>query len=146
MARRDSILKHSGSIKNTEKRVSIKQDAPILMEYISEKRPPPKPHSNSNSTITAVTITTSNSSNTLNSLNCSNGGGPFGNNPVSSAARPASLIITKGERPIFKLQRTPSIDHDSDDSKTDNSSTGAVVVVNNKHKDSCDESVPLVIK
>lgn len=91
MSRRDSILKHSGSIK-TEKRVSIKQDAPILMEYVSEKRPPAKP----------------------------------------SAARPASLLLTKGERPVLKLVRSPSIDRDSDE-KSDSSLA---------NKD--DESIPLV--
>lgn len=79
-----------------------------------------------------------------------------GNSSVTtSAARPASLILTKGERPVFKLVRSPSIDHDSDDGtngrlvdqlngeggcggggSTGGSSTGCAV--------NFDESVPLV--
>ncbi|XP_031633089.1 kinase D-interacting substrate of 220 kDa isoform X3 [Contarinia nasturtii] len=40
VARRDSILKHSGSVKNTDRRVSIKQNQPIVVEYLCEKRQP----------------------------------------------------------------------------------------------------------
>lgn len=29
-------------------------------------------------------------------------------------SRPASLILTKGERPVFKLVRSPSIDQDEE--------------------------------
>lgn len=84
MARRDSILKHSGSVK-TDKRVSIKPDQ-SKMEFVSEKRPP---------------------------------------------SRPASLILTKGERPAFKLVRSPSIDQD-DENRSEAGHTGN------------DESIPLV--
>lgn len=124
MMRRDSILKHSGSIK-TEKRVSIKHDVPILMDFISEKRPPHKPI---NSTANTNTSSSSSTSNTH--------AGTTSSGTTTSAARPASLIISKGERPVFKLVRSPSVDHDSDDGKTEpNGGT--------KHKD--DESVPLVL-
>ncbi|KAG4076685.1 hypothetical protein HA402_001972 [Bradysia odoriphaga] len=85
MSRRDSILKHSGSVK-TDKRVSINTEPP-KMEFVCEKRPP--------------------------------------------SSRPASLSLAKGERPLFKLVRSPSIDQD-DDSRPDVGHT-----VN-------DESVPLV--
>lgn len=123
MMRRDSILKHSGSIK-TEKRVSIKQDVPILMDFISEKRPPHKPINS--------TVTSSSGSSTTSNINA----GTTSSGITTSAARPASLILSKGERPVFKLVRSPSVDHDSDDSKTEpNGGT--------KHKD--DESVPLVL-
>lgn len=74
LVRRDSILKHSGSVKNTDRRVSIKQNQPVVVEYLSEKRQ------------TQVS-------------------------PSPSIGRPASLILTKGERPTFKLIRSPSIDH-----------------------------------
>lgn len=46
-------------------------------------------------------------------------------------SRPASLILSKGERPIFKLVRSPSIDQE-DENRPDNSNTGN------------DESIPLV--
>ncbi|XP_037040585.1 kinase D-interacting substrate of 220 kDa isoform X5 [Bradysia coprophila] len=85
MSRRDSILKHSGSVK-TDKRVSINTEPP-KMEFVSEKRPP--------------------------------------------SSRPASLSLAKGERPVFKLVRSPSIDQD-DDSRPDVGHTGN------------DESIPLV--
>lgn len=92
MARRDSILKHSGSVKNTERRVSIKQNQPIVVEYLSERRP-------------------SQSQQHLVSATLSGGGGTGG----KSNARPASLIVTKGERPSFKLIRSPSIDQEQDE-------------------------------
>lgn len=89
MARRDSILKHSGSVKNTERRVSIKQNQPIVVEYLSERRP-----SQSQQHLVSA------------ALSCSGG---------KSNARPASLIVTKGERPSFKLIRSPSIDQEQDE-------------------------------
>lgn len=90
VARRDSILKHSGSVKNTDRRVSIKQNQPIVVEYLCEKRQPQQQQQQQSTT-----------------------NGTSG----KSNARPASLILTKGERPTFKLIRTPSIDegHDQDD-------------------------------
>lgn len=84
MARRDSILKHSGSVKNTERRVSIKQNQPAIVEYLSERRP---------SQSHLASAATNNKSN----------------------ARPASLILTKGDRPSFKLIRSPSIDQEQDE-------------------------------
>lgn len=85
MSRRDSILKHSGSVK-TDKRVSIKPDQ-SKMEFVSEKRAP--------------------------------------------SSRPASLILTKGERPVFKLVRSPSIDQDDENRQDNNNALN-------------DESIPLV--
>lgn len=101
MTRRDSILKHSGSIKNTDRRVSIKQNQPVVVEYLSEKRPS-QPQIN-------VQQQTSN-----------NG------NASKSNARPASLILTKGERPSFKLIRTPSIDQEQQDETLANALEAAV--------------------
>lgn len=46
-------------------------------------------------------------------------------------SRPASLILNKGERPVFKLVRSPSIDQD-DENRPDNVNTES------------DESIPLV--
>lgn len=91
MIRRDSILKHSGSVKNTDRRVSIKQNQPVVVEYLSERRP----------SVSAVQTNAQQSS--------ANSG-----NTAKPNARPASLIVTKGERPTFKLIRSPSIDHEQD--------------------------------
>lgn len=102
VARRDSILKHSGSVKNTDRRVSIKQNQPIVLEYLSEKRP-------SMQLQHAASIT--NTAQQHNTAQSSTANGSFG----KSNARPASLILTKGDRPTFKLIRTPSIDEDQDD-------------------------------
>lgn len=79
-------------MKNTDRRVSIKQNQPIVVEYLCEKRPP---------------------SNQSHSANASQ---PTANGALCSAnARPASLILTKGERPMFKLIRSPSIDQEQDE-------------------------------
>lgn len=91
MIRRDSILKHSGSMKNTDRRVSIKQNQPVVVEYLSERR----------SSVSAGQTNAQQSS--------TNSG-----NTTKSNVRPASLIVTKGERPTFKLMRSPSIDHEQD--------------------------------
>lgn len=99
VARRDSILKHSGSVKNTDRRVSIKQNQPIVLEYLSEKRP-------SMQLQHAANINTAQQQQQSSTANGSLG---------KSNARPASLILTKGDRPTFKLIRTPSIDEDQDD-------------------------------
>lgn len=100
VARRDStsILKHSGSVKNTDRRVSIKQNQPIVVEYLCEKRQSTS-QQQSHSVNAQQQTTTANGVNQLGKSN----------------ARPASLILTKGERPTFKLIRTPSIDQDQDD-------------------------------
>lgn len=92
VARRDSILKHSGSVKNTDRRVSIKQNQPIVVEYLSEKRQP-----SSHAQQTTVCATTTNGSTSM------------------SKSRPTSLILTKSDRPLI---RTPSIDQDQDDDTT----------------------------
>lgn len=91
MIRRDSILKHSGSMKNTDRRVSIKQNQPVVVEYLSERR----------SSVSTVQTNAHQSS--------ANSG-----NTTKSTVRPASLIVTKGERPTFKLIRSPSIEHEQD--------------------------------
>lgn len=135
VARRDSILKHSGSVKNTDpnRRVSIKhQNQPIVLEYLSEKR----------HTAQSQQIPTSN--------------GSMG----KSNPRPASLVLT-GDRPTYKLTRTPSIDQDDTMTNTTNftdvpstnqrnlSSTNskhhfAATELNVKDDDDEDESAPLV--
>lgn len=122
VARRDSILKHSGSVKNTDRRVSINQ--PIVIEYLSEKRP-----------------------STQSQSTAANG------NLSRSFARPASLILSnsKGERPTFKLIRTPSFDQDQDDTTLDqrnlnqtNTHLFATADLTSKDDDNIDESAPLV--
>lgn len=122
VARRDSILKHSGSVKNTDRRVSIKQNQPIVLEYLSEKRP-------------------SLQSQIGNALQSSALG--------KSNARPASLVLTKGERPTFKLIRTPSIDQDQDDANISEAVANQLNANRNPHRpaipnDDDDESAPLV--
>lgn len=155
MPRRDSILKHFGSIKS-EKRVSIKNDAPIVLEFITEKssssRPPIKPTATtqiSNGSVVAAATSTTTA-------------------PPTSSARPASLILSKStdQRPVFKLVRSPSIDRaDSQDGCTgmvvvampdghNNGDNGVASVVSpaasaasQKHSpDCCDESAPLVLR
>lgn len=132
MARRDSILKHAGSVKNTDRRVSINQ--PVVVEYMSEKRP------------SAASLQQASSS--------------INYNLSKSNARPASLILTKNDRPTFKLIRTPSFDQDQDDPTTINASntitttaTNFTESVRNMHTsstltprddDDVDESIPLV--
>lgn len=93
VARRDSILKHSGSVKNTDRRVSIKQNQPIIVEYLSEKR----------QTVHQQPSNLQDSSNV-----------------GKSNSRPASLILTRGDRPTLKLIRTPSFDQDQDDANATN--------------------------
>lgn len=125
LIRRDSILKHSGSIKHNEKRVSIKHDQPAFVEYLSEKRIP-------------TTVPQSNSI-------------PV---PVTSNARPASLILSgRGDKPTFKLVRSASIEHAESVEQLD--ATSAIeqhssLMMNNLNvryattKDDDDESMPLV--
>lgn len=121
MARRDSILKHSGSVKNTDRRVSINQ--PIVVEYLSEKR-----------------------QSTQSQSTAANG------NLSRSFARPASLILSnsKGERPTFKLIRTPSFDQDQDDAIQDQRNINQTNThlfapdLTSKDDDNIDESAPLV--
>lgn len=130
MARRDSILKHAGSVKNTDRRVSINQ--PVVVEYMSEKRPSGQ----------------SSAASLQQSINY---------NVSKSNARPASLILTKNDRPAFKLIRTPSFDQDQDDAITinatnTNTTTNFTESVQNMHTsstlarddDDVDESIPLV--
>lgn len=132
MARRDSILKHAGSVKNTDRRVSINQ--PVVVEYMSEKRP------------SAVNLQQMSSSSSLINYNLS-----------KSNARPASLILVKNDRPTLKLTRTPSFDQDQDDvlvinSTNINSANNFNESIRNIHlssalardDDDADESIPLV--
>lgn len=134
VARRDSILKHSGSVKNTDRRVSIKQNQPIVLEYLSEKR---------------QTVTTQSPS-----LQSQSGNGSM----FQSNARPASLVL-KGDRALFKLIRTPSIDQDQDDATVINTTNFTdsknmqsmntnhhlvATETNAKDDDDEDESAPLV--
>lgn len=136
VARRDSILKHAGSVKNTDRRVSINQ--PVVVEYMSEKRPSGQQSSNGN-------LQQSSSSSSMNY------------NLSKSNARPASLILMKNERPTFKLIRTPSFDQDQDDTATtinatNTNTTNFTENVRNMHTsgtlarddDDVDESIPLV--
>lgn len=127
LIRRDSILKHSGSMKNNEKRVSIKQDQAVFVEYLSEKR---------NQMPTSISQ-------------------PLQPTPSlqSSNARPASLILNKGERPTFKLVRSTSIEHhESSEHLAGNSALDQrnTTMLNNLNinymvtRDDDDESVPLV--
>lgn len=139
MARRDSILKHAGSVKNTDRRVSINQ--PVVVEYMSEKRPAGQQSS-------AGSLQQSSSP----SINY---------NTSKSNARPASLILMKNERPTFKLIRSPSFDQDQDDvvaaaatatANAANTNANFSESVRNMHAsstlarddDDVDESIPLV--
>lgn len=111
VARRDSILRHSGSVKNTDRRVSIKQNQPIVLEYLSEKRQ------------TTSSQQQQQPANTQQTINGSMG---------KSNARPASLILTKGERPTFKLIRTPSFDQQQDDTTVINTTNFTDSTVNQR--------------
>lgn len=139
MIRRDSILKHSGSMKNTDRRVSIKQNQPVVVEYLSERRPSMSAGGQTNAQQSSV-----------------NSG-----NATKSIVRPASLIVTKGERPTFKLIRSPSIDHEQDfnnikqmnmnqskiihsNSAHSSSVTDSQNILTAKDDDEDDESAPLV--
>lgn len=138
MARRDSILKHAGSVKNTDRRVSINQ--PVVVEYMSEKRP-----SGQQSSSGSLQQSSSSSSSINYNLSKSN-------------ARPASLILVKNERPTFKLIRSPSFDQDQDDAAANvtinamNTNPSFNENVRNMHAsstlarddDDVDESIPLV--
>lgn len=133
MARRDSILKHAGSVKNTDRRVSINQ--PVVVEYMSEKRPSGQQSSAGN-----LQQSSSSSSSINYNLNKSN-------------ARPASLILVKNERPTFKLIRSPSFDQDQDDPASTAATTNSTSITTNfsenasasaRDDDEVDESIPLV--
>lgn len=148
LIRRDSILKHSGSIKNPDRRVSIKQNQPVLVEYLSEKRQQ-QHERNQQPQIQLQQQTQIQTVQQIQSVQL----------PAQSVnARPVSLILSKGERPTFKLVRTPSIDQQEiiDESPT-NTDTAITEQCNNVHinnLNSCnsllkddnddDESVPLV--
>lgn len=146
VARRDSILKHSGSVKNTDRRVSIKQNQPIVLEYLSEKRPSVQlQHSAAAAAAAAAAF------NAQQQQQQQQSNGSLG----KSNARPASLVLTKGDRPTFKLIRTPSIDQDdatviNTTNFTDSmqrSTTNhhiAATDLNAKDDDDEDESAPLV--
>lgn len=132
LPRRDSILKHFGSVKS-EKRVSIKNDAPIVLEYISEKAPNRSSTGSSSgggktngspmmmtpfdvpvistsspveteapSTIVVEIPTSATATLTLSAAVAT----------VTSAPRPASLLLSKSHdhRSVYKLVRSPSID------------------------------------
>lgn len=140
LPRRDSILKHSGSVK-TEKRVSIKYDTPIMMEFISEKRPPAKP--------------VSAGSNAMANGGASGAGASAAS--AGSSARPASLLLTnKGDRSAYKLVRSPSIEEEYIDIVVDPSVANNRVgfspsgsEVSGQVKDGGDfgdDSVPLVMR
>lgn len=134
MIRRDSILKHSGSIKHNEKRVSIKHDQPVFVEYLSEKRPQ------------VPTVSATPHQPTVQAQSQAQG-----------SARPASLILTKGDRPAFKLVRSSSIDQHEPLEKLDDVNTFIeqhnTIMMNNLNanhqldplvKEDDDESMPLV--
>lgn len=153
MARRDSILKHSGSVKNTDRRVSIKQNQPVVVEYLSEKRPSivyqQQQLQQQQPQQTQVQPPQSQQSTQLPHINSSSN-----MTQLVSSARPASLVIAKGERPIIKLVRTPSIDDDGDESPngTDqrnhismsNMNSNGNTTISTRDDDDDDESVPLV--
>lgn len=122
-------------MKNTDRRVSIKQNQPIFVEYLSEKR----------------------SNTSGQSVQPTNGG--------TLHARPASLVLIKGDRPTYRLVRTPSIDQEQDDATvintvnfictdsctnqrnipTMNSNHHMIAAeMNTKYEDDEDESAPLV--
>lgn len=137
VARRDSILKHAGSVKNTDRRVSINQ--PIIVEYMSEKRPSgPSP--------AAISVQQSQSSATSSSISY---------NSSKSSGRPASLVLMKNDRPTVKLIRTPSFDQDQDETSATNSAPSAQFTADTarhmhasstlaRDDDDEDESIPLV--
>lgn len=140
MARRDSILKHSGSVKNTERRVSIMQNQPVVVEYLSEKRPSISFQQQAQSQPSTTQLPHTNSSSNMTQL--------------VSSGRPASLVIAKGERPTIKLIRTPSVDDDDIDSSSNTdqrnhinmstmNSSGNTTTLTREDEDD-DESVPLV--
>lgn len=169
LPRRDSILKHFGSVKS-EKRVSIKNDAPIVLEYISEKPHAPTLRPNSSScslngaSFDSLTSATGSLATTALMMPA---------NVATTTARPASLILSKSadqpQRQVFKLVRSPSIDRqDSEDtqlmtvtiSQPDAATNGgdseaevlasvispAASQASQKHSpDCCDESAPLVL-
>lgn len=142
VARRDSILKHAGSVKNTDRRVSINQ--PVVVEYMSEKRQQSGAQQQSSGGGGGNSQQQSSSS--------------INYNPNKSNARPASLILMKNERPTFKLIRSPSFDQDQDDAaaatNTNTTTTNFTENVRNMHTsssntlarddDDVDESIPLV--
>lgn len=73
---------------------------------------------------------------------------------LGTSARPASLVIAKGERPTIKLIRTPSIDDDDIDSlnkidqrnqiNMNNINSSGNTIPSPRDDDDDDESVPLV--
>lgn len=146
MARRDSILKHSGSVKNTDRRVSIKQNQPVVVEYLSEKRPSiafqqqQSVNQSQQQQQQQTQLTHTNSSSNMTQL--------------VSSGRPASLVIAKGERPTIKLIRTPSIDDDGIDSlnridqrnhiNMNNMNSSGNTTTSTREDEDDDESVPLV--
>lgn len=121
-------------MKNTDRRVSIKQNQPVVVEYLSEKRP------SIGSQIQHQIQMASNAMGT-------------------KSTRPASLVVTKGDRPTFKLIRTPSIDNEQEFPKSTelnaNQQPNQSATVQNstvpdahntgvKDDDEYDESAPLV--
>lgn len=140
LARRDSILKHSGSVKNTDRRVSIKQNQPVVVEYLSEKRPSISFQQQAQPQQQPTHLTHTNSSSNMTQL--------------VTSARPASLVIAKRERPTIKLIRTPSIDDDDIGSlnkidqqnhiNMNNINSSANTITSPRDDDDDDESVPLV--
>lgn len=164
LPRRDSILKHFGSVKS-EKRVSIKNDAPIVLEYITEKSRAPTLRPNASSC--SLNGTSFDSVASIGQLATTT-------MMTNTTARPASLILSKSadqpHRQVFKLVRSPSIDRqDSEDaqlvtvtvSQPDATTNGGVSEADvlasvispaasqasQKHSpDCCDENAPLVLK
>lgn len=114
-------------MKHNEKRVSIKHDQPVLVEYLSEKR---------NQIQTTVPQP--------NSLSMS----------VTANARPASLILSgRAEKPTFRLVRSASIERGESMEKLDATTMleqHNSLMMNNLNvsyattKDDDDESMPLV--
>ncbi|TMW39849.1 hypothetical protein DOY81_015071 [Sarcophaga bullata] len=99
--RRDSILKHQGSVK-TDKRVSIKQT--------------PTTSANNNGKLSSSNIEYVSEKANDASMIASNSRKRQGKTP--SGPRPASLVITKNEgNSQFKLVRSSSIDYDDMESQ-----------------------------
>lgn len=153
LIRRDSILKHSGSVKNPDRRVSIKQNQPVLVEYLSEKRSHQQYLQQQNQqsqqqSQPQIQVQQQTQIQSAQSVQLAS---------QAVNARPVSLILSKGERPTFKLVRTPSIDQQEIDETQISIDTAMAVQCNTvqiNNQNSCnsllkddnddDESMPLV--
>lgn len=114
-------------MKNNDKRVSIKHDQPVFVEYLSEKRP------SLQTTVAQPNVITL---------------------PTTTHARPASLVLSgRGEKPTFKLVRSASIEDEGSTEKLDSITMldqHNSLIMNNLNvaftstKEDDDESMPLV--